>query len=124
MLSLVLKLEGLASRDVNGATAVGATLLLVLLFCEALATSDGQILPSLFGVGIWDVLVRGVVVWQLTKLSERRGTSSSVLLLFGWVISGSRAGAGRTGLLNLLCSLVYGLLRIGIRGLDSFAATG
>jgi hypothetical protein len=45
-----------------------------------------------------------------------------VLLPFSWVISGSGAGAGRVGLLNLLCSLVHGLLRIGIRGLDSFAA--
>lgn len=43
---LVVKLEGLATGDIDGTSTVGAALLLVLLLGESFATSDREICVS------------------------------------------------------------------------------
>ena len=81
---LVLKLESLAARRVNGAAAVGPALALVLLLCEALALCDNEL-----GVGPVRVVVRHVrVARQLGQyldvgLDALEAVLNVVLLLLG-----------------------------------------
>lgn len=47
---LVVELEGLAPRNIDGASTVGTALLLVLLLCESLPTSDRKVCVGSVGV--------------------------------------------------------------------------
>jgi hypothetical protein len=55
----ILKLDALATRRVNQTAAVRTPLLLVLLFCEALALGDDEVGVSAIGVVIGDVGIAG-----------------------------------------------------------------
>lgn len=57
--ALVLKLDTFLALNVNVATTITSSLLLVLLLCKTFAPRDNQILVSLLGVIIWDVSIAG-----------------------------------------------------------------
>lgn len=63
----VIELERFSASDVDGATTVRATLLLVLFLSKALAACHGEIFEGLLGVCVRDVGVRRVVVGKLAE---------------------------------------------------------
>jgi hypothetical protein len=112
---LVIELERLATGQVNESTAVGATLLLVLLFGEALSASDRQIGVRTIGVIIRNVFIgRKVAVVLLAQQGERGGASTSVLLLCR-AITGGRADIGGRSLTRVVSGLIRGDSGAGVR---------
>lgn len=119
---LVLELErGRGGANVDGTTAVRATLLFVLFLGESLAAGHRQVLPGALCVGVRHVVVRGVVVRQLAQDSQRGRASSDVLLL-GRSVARSGAGA-RGGGLHSFHRLV-GRLGLGVGGIGEGFAPG
>jgi hypothetical protein len=64
---LIFELEALPGSDIDWSAAVRTSLLLILLFREALSSSDGEVLVRSLSVGIRNVSVGGMFMGKLTR---------------------------------------------------------